>query len=137
MQARSVSQFRTMCWALVASGTGLALAPHLLGFDANQSATWSSWTCAAGFFVTAAVRQNESWFTGLLMLAGFGTLMAPTIVGFGPSSASAFWVHVLAGAVALGCAWQLSGDGTAESDQESSKVGRLSGQATGSLKQSG
>lgn len=137
MRTRNVSQVQAMRWALVASAIWLALAPHLLGFDANRPAAWSSWTCAAGFLATAAAGRNESWFTSLLMTAGLGTLMAPTIVGFGPSSAAAFWSHALAGAVALGCAWQLSPDGGAESNQESWKVGRLSAQARGSQKQPG
>lgn len=83
---------------------GLFAAPGLLGFASEPVAAWSAWTLSAIYLGLGLLKSRGSGI-GLgtaLLAAGLWTLLAPGILGFDLSKPAAFWVHTLAGFVALG-----------------------------------
>ena len=85
---------------LVAAGA-LFLAPWFLGFADDETAAWSAWLSAGGLalFATLTSVGEPHWAGWGTLPCGLWAMLAPLLLGF-PASLTAWWAHMIVGAVA-------------------------------------
>jgi Na+-translocating ferredoxin:NAD+ oxidoreductase RnfD subunit len=93
-----------MFWLTLIIGLFLVVAPWLLGFDTNTTATWTSVILGAVLaFVSgykATIRDTTNWVYWVAAVAGIAAVLAPWVFGF-TTLTTAAWAIIIAGTLAL------------------------------------
>ena len=96
-------------WISLVLAVVLFISPWVLGFAAEQYASWNAWVCAAvvGLVAMGAISLFKEWEEWLILLVGVWLIAAPWVLGFSALTA-ALSAHVVLGLlIAVAAAWEI------------------------------
>jgi SPW repeat len=105
-----MSKMRWQDWGTLVVGIWLGVSPWVLGFSAEQAATWNALILGVAMLVYSIVELSvpKAWEEWAMLVAGIWLLVSPWVLGFTVETRAA-WDTAIVGVVAAVLAvWALA-----------------------------